>query len=96
MEFKGTKGEWKVEKRLKSLNPFITNGEVKIADLTSPQAITRVEVYNNAQLIATAPELLEALVLMDKTWSGRKQTKKESIAIQKAKKAINKALNNGI
>ncbi len=50
METKHTKGEWRVDNEYSSGN----------------RGITRIEIEANAKLIAAAPDLLEALIEMNK------------------------------
>lgn len=58
---KFTKGIWRVETRDKKLYPFITNGQIKIADIGSPKAMQSGENMANARLISQSPQLYNNL-----------------------------------
>ena len=104
-EFKGTKGDWRLEigsDRKQGIRTksgyicFMTRPTHFIGqDKRYKKEIDEAEA--NAQLIAAAPELLEALqILVNKTEElatiVRLITKDQGDAINKAKDAINKAL----
>jgi hypothetical protein len=92
METKHTQGEWKVKQEDRFLL-ILSNNENQIADVTIPLDFRdmdfREECEANAKLIASAPDLLEALILADKLINGFIPAKsKDSLTI---KNAINKA-----
>jgi len=87
MEFKGTKGEWKVSE-------CITNGikGYEIHWSEDGECVTdHVYDLHDAQLIATAPELLKALQDVLGSLGGEYNICDE--AYENAKEVINKALN---
>jgi hypothetical protein len=96
MEFKGTKGEWKVKKE-RGYDIDITNRDGDICWLGLSEFTDETKLAN-AKLIAAAPELLKALQIAKKEL---KRLLKEDGLILKIKnrewvdmdKAINKALN---
>ena len=107
MEFKGTKGEWEV-RRPKGSNGFyyveVTEGLRKSNTATcyDPHTLNlkdgdESEQKANAHLIASAPELLEALqwIINDvKTNSGLDESDIQYLLDESgAERAINKALN---
>ncbi len=53
MEFKGTKGKWRVYRNSQGYNSFYINLKYRL--------IPEKEEYANALLISKAPEMLEAL-----------------------------------
>lgn len=87
--FKGTKGKWQVEEN-SSAQLAITNGNIAIAFIPKLQS----HCIENTDLIASAPELLEALIeclegvheLNDEFQDGWDEV------IEKAERVINKAL----
>jgi hypothetical protein len=89
MEFKGTKGEWSVEKELGyDCDVIYKGGEICWLGLSD---VIDEEKVANAKLIAAAPELLKALqILLNLTTT----LKHPSIdfANGTAREAINKAL----
>ena len=101
MEFKGTKGEWRIEDKLGDETSYLIldkiGYEVCVADSEFIKDID--EVIANAKLIAAAPDLLEALQLVtDELFQAIEcinsvESAKSSTNIKIAEKAINKALN---
>ena len=88
-QFKGTKGKWEIKIKTperisissENRRSFIDVWGVGIADIEKIE-----EVEANARLIASAPELLNALLYFLENGQGRH-------SIKKAEKAIEKALN---
>jgi len=95
MEFKGTKGEWKFDGIGKDLYMVSSDLEVQgniiciIPD--SEYEESRVNWECNAQLIAAAPELLEALIKVSKINKVAREYISEDL-FKEVDKAINKAL----
>jgi hypothetical protein len=89
MEFKGTKGEWKVKKE-RGYDIDITNRDGDICWLGLSEFIDETKLAN-AKLIAAAPELLDALQMFVDYCYGTELQNSERFL--KAEKAINKALN---
>lgn len=94
MEFKGTQGPW-VHAGGNSLSETIggaINGDGKTLCLILGKGIGKEKATANARLIAAAPELLEALLEMQR--NGRKQGWNDNYesSMEKARLAINKAL----
>lgn len=87
MEFKGTKGGWKVKDS--SITPTICTQDenVRICNITKSDSQTEKA---NAQLISAAPELLEALKRLVRTIKAEGLSK--DILTARAEQAINKAL----
>ena len=91
MKFKGTQGNWKINKN----ESLVFAGKTHIRSY--PVGMT-VEQKNDLKLIASAPELLEALQAITnnlENWveTGEVLDAKESKALyDNAKKAINKAI----
>ena len=105
MEFKGTKGKWKV------FRPEVSNGfyYVQVGNgITSNNTATchnpftlstdfgdDSETKANAHLIAAAPELLEALINVERLYSDIERLVDGEVKdmLDQTRKAINKALN---
>ena len=100
--FEGTKGEWKVI----NIELFyystcaVRNDKTSVCHLFYEGRTITDEAKANAKLIATAPELLEALQTLvalkeskDKIGKDENYIKSQPIAWENAKKAISKALN---
>ena len=91
-EFKGTK-DWKIVK-LKGTEFYKERTEIQFGN--NGECVAEF-VHNDydAKLIAAAPELLKALILMIKTYEGFNGASNahKSSSIYKAQQAINKALN---
>lgn len=88
IEFKGTKGPWKVTR----LAIWTEDGKTAIADTWDQQGDypTKLKAQENSKLIAASPDLLEALqVLYNSIDSCVELTPK---VLLQAKTAINKAL----
>ena len=104
--FNGTKGKWYIgivpeyNDMLKSAMIEIQTDNVWICKVQNNGVIGNEEGKANAKLIATAPELLEALQNLvalkeskDKSGKDEYYLKSQPIAWENAKKAILKALN---
>jgi hypothetical protein len=90
MEFKGTQGDWKVVNETQiafSQDDFNT----KDCDLYEHQYDSFEELIANAKLIASAPDLLKALVSAYRCSGERNKLTKP--VLDEMLKAINKALN---
>lgn len=95
MEFKGTKGPW-----ISKENPIVKNEYVvksgnkeMIASVKFQDFETDDEVKANANLISSAPELLEALELAEKTLRlCQNHVDISGFVFKDIRKAINKAL----
>ena len=100
--FLGTKGEWKVI----NIELFdystcaVGNGNTSVCHLFYEGRTITDEAKAKSKLIATAPELLEALQTLvalkeskDKSGKDENYLKSQPIAWENAKKAISKALN---
>jgi len=62
MEFKGTKGGWKIENKTLNTTVIYSDGVYgEIARVFSENAIDREQMKANAKLISCAPEMLEML-----------------------------------
>jgi hypothetical protein len=70
LEFKGTKGDWllKQEKSYHSVTTQLGRGMIKIWFSDNHIIKTSEEALANAKLIASAPELLEALIALMKEY----------------------------
>lgn len=80
MEFKGTKGEWVVDR-----HPEIDSSKRAVYRISTEETPTKEQLKANAQLIAAAPEMLKALQLI-------LSNSNDHAMIRVASKAINKAL----
>lgn len=62
-EFKGTKGEWKIDLEYKSIErvQIIDSNNNGFIDVWKLGKITKEEMKANAKLISKAPEMLESL-----------------------------------
>jgi hypothetical protein len=94
LEFKGTKGEWKLSesktfgRQMVDLGDF--NGCIDVW-YHNGESMTKEEAEANAKLIAAAPELLEALQESQK-YLVELGTTESGMAYHKNMQAINKAL----
>ncbi len=96
MEFKGTKGEWE------AVGDAVFVGDNIIASVFDGKSEEHIPMDNemmeaNAQLIAAAPELLEALEEFVRLGNKRLEYghfRETSAAVEKGQKAINKALGH--
>lgn len=66
--FKGTKGEWtgRVNPMSKNKERIIESANGILIAFVKPEEVTDEECEANAKLIAFAPELLKALILIEK------------------------------
>lgn len=101
-EFKGTKGEWKLNRQYsdehgKILFITIVDEDNKIVAEAKGHEVVNAECMANAQLIAAAPEMLKALQTIAEYW---KTPQKGNLSLNDhvehslklAEEAINKAL----
>jgi len=65
MEFKGTKGKWKIDLEYKSIEraQIIDSNNNGFIDVWKLGEITKKEMKANALLISKAPEMLKALLI---------------------------------
>lgn len=96
MEFKGTLGKWEVFKQ-EGYDIAVNCGEEEICDFLFSD---KQKSEANAKLIASAPDLLEALeeLIQVKEWKDKygkdaQYLKAQPIAWENAKKALEKALS---
>ena len=100
MEFKGTKGEWHVVDYAGYLNiqntPFYNGLNLQDCDKVGIET-----AYANSILMASAPDLLEALQTLVNLKNYKNNfgktdyyTENQPLSWEKAEKAINKALGN--
>ena len=87
-KFKGTQGPWDQQAHVIWANDY--GNEIGMAAMKYEHGIVTSEGINNARLIASAPDLLEALQQLVGHFSGF--TPMEIQAKENAQKAINKAL----
>lgn len=89
MEFKGTPAPWHVDNLI---TVAINSGYKHVAVVNLSDKVNKDESNANAHLIAAAPELLEALIEMQR--NGRKQgwDDKYESSMEKTRLAIAKAL----
>ena len=108
MEFKGTKGEWKVFEEFRNVkilnesNNAMFQSDIDCFDNEDNlhKYYSHNKILANAKLIASAPELLEALITLKKHYEelidcgdcGNWNPREEDVVIN-SNKAINKALN---
>jgi len=98
MDFKGTKGDWKITKT-EGLRICINENSIDVWWGLSNPTETKEQAIANAKLIIAAPDLLEALILVKNELYmaieciNGTPTAKLSTNIAAAEKAINKALN---
>lgn len=94
MKFKGTPGPWRIAPMGPNGCPVIGNNEVMVSMLAHSvnEEWQETEAIANAWLISAAPDLLEALLEMQR--NGRKQGWSDNYesSMEKTSKAISKAL----
>ena len=93
-EFKGSRGPWAAHGDEESMATSVVMSEFgAILCIVGTYMTSMEEDYANANLIAAAPELLEALQeLVHADTHGIKNCSAQVNALEKAKSAINKAL----
>lgn len=94
MEFKGTKGKWVISEinisDLKSIAIFSDEKQEVLLHMYLPNREITEENKSNAKLIASAPDLLEALQEVMRVYNEKGQLLSFNVDI--ARKAIEKAL----
>ncbi len=94
-EFKGTQGKW--ETRISGHKDYVAvdaeiRGKIENIFYKSTNNISFEEEKSNAQLIAAAPELLEACITMRKYIRRKLKEANDDLILENIDKAINKAL----
>lgn len=96
MEFKGTKGKWKLDGIDEDLymvsSDLPVQGNIICMMPDEEFDESRANWESNAQLIAAAPELLEALIDLVLECESQTMETSSNESILKSKQAINKAL----
>lgn len=96
MEFKGTKGEWVISEinisDLKSIAIFSDEKQEVLLHMYLPNSEITEENKANAKLIASAPDLLEALIKIRKSIKDQKLESNFGHTLSYVDEAIKKAL----
>lgn len=97
MEFKGTKGEWSIEESFDDMYKqkifnISTDSMEGLAVIYTGSELFKDEQESNAKLIASAPDLLEALIKIRKSIKDQKLESNFGHTLSYVDEAIKKAL----